>query len=217
MLRAGAAGVAADGARIACSSSLPFGGVPSQRAAAASRASSSSSLYGPAPRRAGGLGFRRHVFNSGARSENTVSFYDHSIEKYALMEGQPLSLAEMLSFGRQCAGVPALWNKAAAHVQSELPIRLARRLMDLQFLPYVVVTNPHVLKVYKAVRLGPPAHARARAPTAGAGPGLTAASTTAHRARPPRIARGGSTCTRSTPSGSRSGSRRRRTSRSPRC
>ena len=117
-----------------------------------------------------------------------MSFYDHSIEKYALMEGQPLSLAEMLSFGRQCAGVPALWNKSAAHVQSELPIRLARRLMDLQFLPYVVVTNPHVLKVYKAVRLGPPARSRARAPAAGAGPpGLTAAaaSTATHRARPP--------------------------------
>lgn len=79
-----------------------------------------------------------------------MSFYDHSIEKYALMEGQPLSLSEMLSFGRRCAGVPHLWNKSAAHVQSELPIRLARRLMDLQFLPYVVVTNPHVLKVYKA-------------------------------------------------------------------
>lgn len=30
----------------------------------------------------------------------------------------------------------------------QLPKRLARRLMDLQFLPYIVVTNPHIKKVY---------------------------------------------------------------------
>ena len=30
----------------------------------------------------------------------------------------------------------------------QLPKRLARRLMDLQFLPYIVVTNPHIKRVY---------------------------------------------------------------------
>lgn len=32
----------------------------------------------------------------------------------------------------------------------QLPKRLARRLLDLQLLPYIVVTNPHIEKVYKA-------------------------------------------------------------------
>ena len=32
----------------------------------------------------------------------------------------------------------------------QLPKRLARRLMDLQFLPYIVVTNPHIKRVYDA-------------------------------------------------------------------
>ena len=33
---------------------------------------------------------------------------------------------------------------------SQLPKRLARRLMDLQFLPHIVVTNPHIRRVYNA-------------------------------------------------------------------
>ncbi len=32
----------------------------------------------------------------------------------------------------------------------QLPKRLARRLMDLQFLPYLVVTNPNIKTVYNA-------------------------------------------------------------------
>jgi hypothetical protein len=35
-------------------------------------------------------------------------------------------------------------------VQRELPRRLARRLLDLQLLPHIVVTNPHVTRVYHA-------------------------------------------------------------------
>lgn len=32
----------------------------------------------------------------------------------------------------------------------QLPKRLARRLMDLQFLPHIVVTNPYIKRVYNA-------------------------------------------------------------------
>lgn len=32
----------------------------------------------------------------------------------------------------------------------QLPRRLARRLLDLQSLPHIVVTNPYVSQVYKA-------------------------------------------------------------------
>jgi [3-methyl-2-oxobutanoate dehydrogenase (acetyl-transferring)] kinase len=35
---------------------------------------------------------------------------------------------------------------SARFVQQELPKRLARRLMDLQLLPYIVVNNPNIKK-----------------------------------------------------------------------
>lgn len=41
--------------------------------------------------------------------------------------------------------------RAAPH-QAELPKRLARRLMDLQLLPYIVVNNPNIKKVGAACR-----------------------------------------------------------------
>lgn len=36
------------------------------------------------------------------------------------------------------------------HASSQLPKRLARRLLDLQLLPFIVVTNPHIKRVYTA-------------------------------------------------------------------
>lgn len=39
---------------------------------------------------------------------------------------------------------------SAQYVQRELPKRLARRLLDLQLLPYIVVSNPHIKRVYHA-------------------------------------------------------------------
>ena len=75
------------------------------------------------------------------------SFYDHSVEQYALLPVEVLSLQQMLAFGRRALSDQSLVLKSARHVQRELPKRLARRLMDLQLLPYIVVTNPHIRKV----------------------------------------------------------------------
>ena len=36
----------------------------------------------------------------------------------------------------------------AQHVHKELTVRLARRLLDMQTLPYVVVINPNIQKVF---------------------------------------------------------------------
>lgn len=36
----------------------------------------------------------------------------------------------------------------ANHVQKELTVRLARRLLDMHTLPYVVVINPNIQKVF---------------------------------------------------------------------
>lgn len=60
----------------------------------------------------------------------------------------------MLDFGRDAMrdGTGDLLLQSARHVQAELPKRLARRLMDLQLLPFIVVSNPHVRAVYDAYR-----------------------------------------------------------------
>lgn len=39
--------------------------------------------------------------------------------------------------------------KSANYVRTELPIRIAHRLRDMQTLPYVVVTQEEVAKVYE--------------------------------------------------------------------
>lgn len=54
----------------------------------------------------------------------------------------------MLEFGRAALYNNSFVLDSACRVQRELPKRLARRLMDLQFLPHIVVTNPHIRKVY---------------------------------------------------------------------
>ncbi len=38
------------------------------------------------------------------------------------------------------------------YVQKELPLRIARRLLDLELLPHIVVTNPHIRSVYDGYR-----------------------------------------------------------------
>ena len=42
-----------------------------------------------------------------------------------------------------------IWVQSANHVRTELPIRLAHRLRDMQSLPYIVVTQDQVAKVYE--------------------------------------------------------------------
>ena len=43
--------------------------------------------------------------------------------------------------------LPASISQALLLAVLQLPKRLARRLMDLQFLPHLVVINPHIKKV----------------------------------------------------------------------
>ncbi|KAK9815106.1 hypothetical protein WJX73_007689 [Symbiochloris irregularis] len=86
---------------------------------------------------------------SPAQDSNASSrFYDHSIEEYASQDVEVLSLSQMLQFGRRAVHDRTLILKSARMIQRELPKRLARRLMDLQFLPHIVVTNPHIKLVY---------------------------------------------------------------------
>lgn len=66
------------------------------------------------------------------------------MEAFARLPLERLSLSAML------AADPRAALASARAVQRELPRRLARRLLDLQLLPYVVVSNPHIKRVYHA-------------------------------------------------------------------
>ncbi len=77
-----------------------------------------------------------------------------AIPQYALQPTEKLSLQQMLEVGRSALldSSGKLLLASARQAQRELPKRLARRLMDLQLLPFIVVSNPHIRQVYDAYR-----------------------------------------------------------------
>lgn len=85
--------------------------------------------------------------NTAVKAE---SFYDSTVEKYAQQPIEVLSLHKILNFGKDAWQDSTKVLKSARHAQRELPKRLARRLLDLQLLPFIVVTNPHIKKVYQS-------------------------------------------------------------------
>ncbi|KAG5649042.1 hypothetical protein DXG03_000391 [Asterophora parasitica] len=85
----------------------------------------------------------------GIRHESTaLHFYQNrQLELYASKEAKRLTLRQLVFFGRSMDEDRLI--KSANYVRSELPIRIAHRLRDLQALPYVVVTQEGVAKVYE--------------------------------------------------------------------
>ncbi|EEQ29042.1 kinase [Microsporum canis CBS 113480] len=60
---------------------------------------------------------------------------------------RPISLRQLTFFGRTLTENRLI--SSANYVRTELPTRIAHRLRDMQKLPYVVVTNPHLSYVYE--------------------------------------------------------------------
>ncbi|GLB33838.1 putative alpha-ketoacid dehydrogenase kinase [Lyophyllum shimeji] len=89
------------------------------------------------------------IRHSGIRSESTaLHFYQNrQLELYASKEAKRLTLRQLVFFGRSMDEERLI--KSANYVRTELPIRIAHRLRDLQALPYVVVTQEGVAKVYE--------------------------------------------------------------------
>ncbi|KAK9845511.1 hypothetical protein WJX81_008336 [Elliptochloris bilobata] len=92
----------------------------------------------------------RNVWADAPQAVGPDNFYDSTVEQYALQPLEVLSLRQMLEFGKDAIYDKAKVLKSARHAQRELPKRLARRLMDLQFLPHIFVKNPHIKRVYDA-------------------------------------------------------------------
>ncbi|KAH7929474.1 alpha-ketoacid dehydrogenase kinase [Leucogyrophana mollusca] len=83
------------------------------------------------------------------RSQSTaLHFYQNrQLELFASKEAQRLTLRQLVFFGRMMDSDRLI--KSANYVRTELPVRIAHRLRDLQALPYVVVTQESVAKVYE--------------------------------------------------------------------
>ncbi|KAG6836516.1 hypothetical protein H0H93_007193 [Arthromyces matolae] len=90
-------------------------------------------------------------FNARAQSTTALHFYQNrQLELYASKPAQRLTLRQLIFFGRSMDEERLIkaW-KSANYVRTELPVRIAHRLRDLQALPYVVVTQEGVAKTYE--------------------------------------------------------------------
>lgn len=83
-----------------------------------------------------------------ARFQSSLHFYQNrQLESYAAKEAQRLSLRQLVFYGRFMSEERLI--KSANYVRTELPVRIAHRIRDLQALPYVVVMQEGVTKVYE--------------------------------------------------------------------
>ncbi|KAI0832432.1 alpha-ketoacid dehydrogenase kinase N-terminal domain-containing protein [Trametes gibbosa] len=87
--------------------------------------------------------------SSGMRRISTAThFYQNKqLEALASRPATRLTLRQLVYFGKYMNEDRLI--KSANYVRTELPVRIAHRLRDMQALPYVVVTQEGVAKVYE--------------------------------------------------------------------
>lgn len=76
-------------------------------------------------------------------------YLNKALEHWASRPATKMTLRQLLFFGRSLGRDPDKILKSANYVREELPIRIAQRIRDMQSLPYVVMTNEHLEKVYQ--------------------------------------------------------------------
>ncbi|KAJ6613414.1 alpha-ketoacid dehydrogenase kinase N-terminal domain-containing protein [Mycena sp. CBHHK59/15] len=84
---------------------------------------------------------------STALSQHRLFYQNKQLEIYASKKANRLTLRQLVFFGRSMDHDRLI--KSANYVRTELPVRIAHRLRDLQALPYIVVTQEGVAKVYE--------------------------------------------------------------------
>ncbi|KAJ6599040.1 branched-chain alpha-ketoacid dehydrogenase [Mycena vulgaris] len=84
---------------------------------------------------------------STALSQHRLFYQNKQLELYAAKEANRLTLRQLVFFGRSMDQDRLI--KSANYVRTELPVRIAHRLRDMQKLPFIVVTQEEVAKVYE--------------------------------------------------------------------
>lgn len=90
------------------------------------------------------------------RFDSTRSSSSHAplstVDDWVEREARPISLRQLTVFGRHLTDDRLI--SSANYIRTEIPTRLAHRLRDLQTLPYIVITNPHMKHVYDLYHKG---------------------------------------------------------------
>ncbi len=71
------------------------------------------------------------------------------LEQWAAKPATRMTLRQLIFFGRTLGRDREKILKSANYVRTELPVRIAHRIRDLQALPFVVMTNQHLEDVYQ--------------------------------------------------------------------
>ncbi|KAG5972093.1 hypothetical protein E4U55_000913 [Claviceps digitariae] len=91
---------------------------------------------------------RRALFSSSTRRQySPPKVSDAEIAALAQQDQHPLSLADLVRHGRPPLSEQSLLS-SANFTLGLLPIRLARRIEALRNLPYIVVSNPNISRIY---------------------------------------------------------------------
>ncbi|KAH0428591.1 hypothetical protein CcaCcLH18_08948 [Colletotrichum camelliae] len=85
--------------------------------------------------------------HGGANSSYLPRVDEHEIVQLAKKPQHPLSLADLVKHGRPPLSEKSLLS-SANFTLSLLPIRLAHRIQALRNLPYIVVSNPNISRIY---------------------------------------------------------------------
>ncbi|KAJ2723825.1 [Pyruvate dehydrogenase (acetyl-transferring)] kinase 2, mitochondrial [Coemansia sp. Benny D115] len=88
----------------------------------------------------------RAVSAQSGRSLQQKFYENRILDRYTAQEPKKITLRQLVLFGRQLTEDKLV--ASANYVRSELPVRLAHRISDFQFLPYIAGTNPHLKAVY---------------------------------------------------------------------
>lgn len=88
------------------------------------------------------------TYPKGSHLINSRHFYQNTVLlDWVKRDPRPVSLRQLAFFGRKLTAEKLI--SSGNFVQQELPIRLAHRIREMQKLPFSVVSNPHLCKVYE--------------------------------------------------------------------
>lgn len=91
---------------------------------------------------------RSVTYPKGSKLINNRHFYQNTVLlDWVKRTPHPVSLRQLAFFGRKLTSQKLI--SSGNFVQEELPTRLAHRIRDMQNLPFAVVSNPHLSKVYE--------------------------------------------------------------------
>eukprot|EP00045_Choanoeca_perplexa_P010602 m.108289 g.108289 ORF g.108289 m.108289 type:complete len:450 (+) comp15331_c0_seq4:301-1650(+) len=78
----------------------------------------------------------------------SLSFYDTRFRQLAAQPVHSFGLDDLVAFALKRRLTKSLLIKSAQALQHALPIRMARRIDDMNRLPYIALMNPHMQEVY---------------------------------------------------------------------